>query len=44
MSRMFDEMPEELKMLLAGALFGGISPPPILTGRKKMTLTGKIHL
>jgi len=26
MSRMFDEMPEELKMLLAGALFGGISP------------------
>lgn len=26
MSRMFDEMPEELKMLLAGALLGGISP------------------
>ena len=26
MSRMFDEMPEGLKMLLAGALFGGISP------------------
>lgn len=23
MSRMFDEMPEELKMLLAGAIFAG---------------------
>lgn len=23
MSRMFDEMPEELKMLLAGAVFAG---------------------
>ena len=34
MSRLFDEMPEELKMLLG---IGGISPPTDLTGEKEKT-------
>lgn len=34
MSRLFDEMPEELKMLLG---LGGISPPTDLTGEKEKT-------
>lgn len=41
MSRLFDEMPEELKALFGN---GGISPPPILARRGRTPLIMTIHL